>query len=141
MMFQEDRGAGSSPLEEHQCFWLLEQKGLGRVAVSVGALPAVFPVSYEMLDGDIFFLTGEGTKLAAAVRRTPVAFEVDEFDVGSRCWGWSVLAVGHAEPLDTTEMDSVVRELSLLQRFGLEPRNQVIRVRPEFLSGQRIDFP
>ena len=140
MMLHADRGAGFSPLEEHQCLWLLEQKGLGRVAVSVGALPAVFPVSYEMLDGDIFFLTGEGTKLAAAVRRTPVAFEVDEFDVRSRCWGWSVLAIGHAEPLDAAEMDRVLPELSL-QPFGLEPRNQVIRVQPEFLSGHRIDFP
>lgn len=131
-------GREFSLLGEGECRWLLEKKALGRVAVSVGALPAVFPVNYAMDEGAIYFLTGAGTKLAAAMRGSCVAFEIDEFDTRYH-HGWSVLAVGTAEQV---QGDAAVR---ILGRLALQPwapglRDQLVRISPDFLSGRRIGF-
>lgn len=138
MLMNEEAGRGFTLLDEGECFWLLERQALGRVAVSVGALPAVFPVNYAMADGNIYFLTGEGTKLSHAVRGAAVAFEIDEFDVQYH-QGWSVFAVGLAHEVDETET------AMLLDQLHLEPRapgarEHLVCIRPDFLSGRRIGF-
>lgn len=119
-----------------QCRDLLWRGTVGRVAVTVGALPAIFPVNYAVLDDQIVFLTGEGTKLRAALERAVVAFQVDHIDEVSGS-GWSVMAVGVAEEL--TDSD----EISAAQCLGLRPfaggdRTHFVKIRPEFLSGRRI---
>ena len=57
----------------------------------MAALPAIFPVNYALLDGEIVFMTGEGTKLRAALERAVVAFQVDHIDEADAA-GWSVMA-------------------------------------------------
>ena len=103
---------GLEILSPEQCHDLLRRSNVGRVAVTVAALPAIFPVNYALLDGDIVFLTGEGTKLRAAVDRAVVAFQVDHFDesLGS---GWSVMAVGLAEELTDPDEVSAAHKLEL----------------------------
>lgn len=71
---------GLEILSSEECHELLRQSTVGRVAVTVAALPAIFPVNYAVLDGRIVFRTGEGTKLQAAVERAVVAFQVDHID-------------------------------------------------------------
>jgi nitroimidazol reductase NimA-like FMN-containing flavoprotein (pyridoxamine 5'-phosphate oxidase superfamily) len=127
---------GLEILSENQCRTLLRQGAVGRVAVTVAALPAIFPVNYALLDGDIVFLTGDGTKLRAALVRAVVAFEVDHIDP-ARPSGWSVMAVGVAEEITDPG------ELRTVTEFGLRPfadgdRSHVVRIRPEFVSGRRI---
>jgi nitroimidazol reductase NimA-like FMN-containing flavoprotein (pyridoxamine 5'-phosphate oxidase superfamily) len=106
------------------------------VAVTVAALPAIFPVNYAVLDGDIVFLTGDGTKLRAALTRAVVAFEVDHIDP-AHASGWSVMAIGVAE--ETTDPDDVraIAELGLRPLAGGD-RSHAVRIRPEFVSGRRI---
>lgn len=127
---------GLEILSPEECHDLLGRAGVGRVAVTIAALPAIFPVNYALLDGRIVFLTGEGTKLRAAVERAVVAFQVDHIDE-LRGSGWSVMAVGLAEEITDPE------ELGAAQRLGLRPfaggdRSRFVRIRPEFLSGRRI---
>ena len=127
---------GLEILSSEECHELLREGTIGRVAVSVAALPAIFPVNYALLDGRIVFRTGDGTKLRAAVERAVVAFQVDHIDE-STASGWSVMAVGLAE--DITEPE----ELLAAQRLGLRPfaagdRPHFVGIRPEFLSGRRI---
>jgi nitroimidazol reductase NimA-like FMN-containing flavoprotein (pyridoxamine 5'-phosphate oxidase superfamily) len=127
---------GLELLSEDECLALLACSSLGRVAVTLGALPAVLPVNYGILDGDIVFFTGPGTKLSAAVRNAVVAFEVDEID-SARHTGWSVLAVGMAS--EVTDDDEIAR----VRALGIRPwaggqRPHLVRLRPEFLSGRRI---
>ena len=123
-------------LSPEECHDLLGRSTIGRVAVTVAALPAIFPVNYALLDGQIVFRTGGGTKLRAAVERAVVAFQVDHIDESSAS-GWSVMAVGLAE--EVTHPD----ELRAVEQLGLRPfaagdRSHVVRIRPEFLSGRRI---
>ena len=127
---------GLEILDDGECWKLLGQVPIGRVAVSVGALPAVFPVNFA-LDGDsIVFRTGEGTKLAAATERAVVAFEVDRFDPLEHT-GWSVLAVGMAQAVTDAE------ERARLARLPVAPwaggrREDFVRMGVELLSGRRI---
>src|SRR5262249_23502314 len=71
---------GMVVLTERGCLARLGGNGVGRVAVSVGALPAVLPVNYARRGRDVYFRTAAGTKLAAAVQNAVVAFEVDHVD-------------------------------------------------------------
>src|SRR5579872_6237255 len=89
---------GMAILEEAECLDLLASASVGRVAVSIGAVPAVFPVNFGLLDGCVVFRTGTGTKLDAAVRNSVIAFEVDDVDPRYH-EGWSVLVVGIADEL------------------------------------------
>ncbi|MFJ2112550.1 MULTISPECIES: helix-turn-helix domain-containing protein [unclassified Streptomyces] len=83
------------PLSPEECHTLLSTRGVGRVVVTVGGDPAVFPVNYTV-DGDLVaFRTAPGAAPAAAVGRS-VAFEVDHID-DPLSQGWSVLVVGAAQ--------------------------------------------
>ncbi len=84
---------GYELLDELECRELLAFNNVGRIGVSIGALPAIFPVNY-LLDGDaIVFRTATGTQLAEATGKGVVAFETGYIDPTGR-GGWSVLAVG-----------------------------------------------
>ena len=122
-------------LPEEECFELLGRHHVGRVAVTVGALPAVFPVNYTMLDGAIVFRTGDGTKLRAALNQTVVAFEIDDLDAFAHT-GWSVMAIGVASQL---EGDALARAKRLpLRPWADGERDHYVRVVPEMVSGRRI---
>src|SRR6187200_2130512 len=62
-------------LSEEECYYLLATSSIGRVGISVRALPEVLPVNYAVLDGDVIIRTGAGTKLDAALTNAVVAFE------------------------------------------------------------------
>ena len=129
---------GLELLAEDECRALLSTQSVGRIAVSVGALPAILPVNYAIVDDDILFLTGDGLKLRAALKNTVVGFEVDSLDEALD-YGWSVLVVG------------VAREVAEAERAGLGPvkvspwaggdRTHLVRIRPEMISGRRIVPP
>jgi len=127
---------GIDALSQAECLALIGTGGVGRVAVSIGAVPAVFPVNYGVLDGDIVFRTGAGTKLDAAVRRSVVAFEVDDVDLGTH-QGWSVLVVGMADEIrDRTVLAR--SELLAVRPWARGPRHHVVAVRPQVVTGRRI---
>jgi len=123
-------------LSHEECDHLLHTAAVGRVAISVGALPVILPVNYAMLDGDIVIRTGGGTKLDAALRGAVVAFEIDQFDPVYH-GGWSVLVQGRAseiaDPLDHA------RAVQLpLEPWADGTRDRFVRIRTERLSGRRL---
>lgn len=124
-------------LGPEECRRLLSTHGVGRVAVSTSdGRPAVVPVNYEIVEGEIVFRTAPESVPAAAVG-TEVAFEVDHVDEAmSR--GWSVLVVGPASVV--TEPDAV---RGLVRRAHTEPwpggaRDMWVSIRPTRLTGRRI---
>jgi nitroimidazol reductase NimA-like FMN-containing flavoprotein (pyridoxamine 5'-phosphate oxidase superfamily) len=127
---------GLELLTEAECRSLLASGSIGRVGVTVGALPVILPVNYAYVDGAIVFRTAEGTKLRAAVDRAVIAFEVDEYDEALQ-HGWSVLAVGQASEVADEA------ELATFRALGLAPwadgtRTHYVRLVPEMLTGRRI---
>ena len=104
MSMTRDRN-GLEVLSRQDCLQLLDRAHVGRIAVSIGALPVVLPVNFALLDGDILIRTGRGTKLDAAATNAVVAFEVDGVDAFYHT-GWSVLVQGIAEEItDNDELE------------------------------------
>jgi nitroimidazol reductase NimA-like FMN-containing flavoprotein (pyridoxamine 5'-phosphate oxidase superfamily) len=127
---------GLELLDERACMELLRTGEVGRVAVTLGALPAIFPVNFRMVDDAIVFRTGPGTKLSAASDGAVVAFEVDDWDRADRS-GWSVLAVGPAEVVRDADVAFKVVDAEL-EPFAGGERSTIVRIDPVILSGRRI---
>lgn len=127
---------GPQLLSDDECRGLLGSASVGRIGVSVNALPVIVAVNYRMAGDVIQFWSGPGLKLNAAQAHTVVAFEVDEFDPETQR-GWSVLAVG---------LTGEVSDLGVIEdaaRDGFRPwaegeRGHLIEVKIEFLSGRHL---
>jgi len=126
-------------LSEFECRTLLQRERLARVAVSVGALPAVFPVSYVLAGCEILFLTGDRSRLGAATRNAVVAFEVDHYEPSLED-GWSVTAVGVTTAKTDPESMATARALGLTPWLAGDP-SHLVGLTPELLSGRRVGSP
>ena len=80
-------------LDEAECRRLLTTAVIGRLAYTEGALPAIQPVHFTVVDGQVIIPTRVGSKVAAASRGAVVAFEVDDYDADART-GWNVTVIG-----------------------------------------------
>lgn len=107
---------------------------LGRVVFTRHALPAIRPVNHVVADGQIVIRSGPGTVFGAdlAASEAVVAFEADELDVAERL-GWSVVVTGRARLVDDPR--EVTRFLGLLDPWVSGDQEQVIRIRPEIVTG------
>ncbi|WP_140416425.1 pyridoxamine 5'-phosphate oxidase family protein, partial [Arthrobacter globiformis] len=64
-------------LTSDECWSLLNQTTVGRLAVIVDGHPDVFPVNYMADNGTLVFRTGSGTKQQAIAADAAVALEAD----------------------------------------------------------------
>jgi nitroimidazol reductase NimA-like FMN-containing flavoprotein (pyridoxamine 5'-phosphate oxidase superfamily) len=133
---EPDSRTGLIEMTAEECWLRLESAGAGRVAVTVGSAPDIFPVNFGVRDGEIVVRTEAGTKLAAATLMPSVAFEIDEIDLATRK-GWSVVVKGRGrEPIK-------VEELLELDDLGLEPwvaapKTRWLVITPHEITGRRI---
>ena len=108
------------------------------MAVTSGALPLVFPVTFQVMGERILFRTGQGTTLHAATRGSVVAFEADQFDPGA-ARGWSVLVTGVArEVCAPAEERSGSWSLPSWERPG---EARTIAISTDLVSGRRLLGP
>jgi nitroimidazol reductase NimA-like FMN-containing flavoprotein (pyridoxamine 5'-phosphate oxidase superfamily) len=123
------------PLSEHECFERLRSVRFGRVALSSGALPVIFPIHYVLLDRDPVFRTDPGTKLMAASVGQVLCLEIDEIHP-ERHTGWSVLVTGRADVLtDPSDIDAATR-LPLRPWTGVG--DSYVRIESSMVSGREI---
>ncbi len=122
-------------LSRNECLHLLATAPVGRVGLTINDIPAVLPVNFAVLDGDVVFRTVEGTKFHAAASGRVLAFEADGY-AANGLDGWSVLIQG---------VSSVVTEASELyraQRLTLEPwavdgaADRIVRITSTLVSGR-----
>jgi nitroimidazol reductase NimA-like FMN-containing flavoprotein (pyridoxamine 5'-phosphate oxidase superfamily) len=124
-------------LDVDTCLDLLAGQQVGRLGfVDDTGDPVVLPVNYLLDRGVVVIRTAEGSKLAAAVRKARVAFEIDEFDSELRI-GWSVLVKGVADELWASA------ELDLARSLPLEPwaggsREHYVLIMSTSITGRRI---
>src|SRR5881398_559773 len=93
-----DSATAVEQLDSGQCWDLLRQVSVGRLAVWIDDHPDIFPLNYAVDHGTLVFRTGEGTKLGGALGETPVALEADGVDAVSGM-AWSVVVKGKAAAL------------------------------------------
>jgi hypothetical protein len=124
------REDGTGPISRQACWDLLRTSSLGRVALSVSALPAILPVQYY-LDGDeIAMCLGFFDIPSAAVSNTVIAFAADAIDAGSGA-GWSVQVQG------TGRVD---RTLAELQDCGEPTSGLIVHLAPQVMTGYRVQL-
>jgi hypothetical protein len=114
-------------LSQAESVALLSAATTGRVAVTIDALPAIFPVCYSMLSGQIVFQVDDNPQLITALSDTVVAFEVDTWD-SPAAQPWSVHLLGYArverQPPSPSDQPA--------------PDSYIVRVTPERVTGQRL---
>lgn len=127
---------GWEHLDEQECWSLLAEDEIGRLAVAVSGRPDIFPVNYVVDGDDIVVRTSAGLKLAAAVLGTGVAFEVDGLD-HDRHRGWSVVAHGRAEEIEGVEPRLHAEDLHIRPWAGGD-KPRFIRIVVSELTGRRL---
>lgn len=124
-------------LSEPECYRLLELHRLGRIAITVGERPEIFPVNYALRGRLIAFRTAPGTKLVPSPM-WPIAFEVDEFDAAIGV-GWSVVVHGMAQDVTAKEHATAqaVKGLSIRPRAPGD-KTHVVAIQPLEVTGRRF---
>ncbi len=93
-----------------ECWARLRTAPMGRIALSVGALPVILPIFFRVVDRSVVFRSSPGSKLAVATSEVVVAVEVDGFEPGTT-EGWSVMVQGVAhevtEPSEIPRLDAL----------------------------------
>ena len=86
-------------MERSDSWHRLASTNVGRLAVTVQALPIVVPVKYLVVDEEsLVFAIEAGTALSGAIDGSVFAFEAGAFDAETDRW-WSVMAHGRANLL------------------------------------------
>ena len=123
-------------LSREECLALLRLAKIGRVGLTVRAIPEILPVHFCLIDDAIVFRAANDTSLHTASQRAILAFEADEFDVDDR-QGWSVLVVGpSSELIQAEQIETARRELA--DDWVTGDHDRVLRITPQRVSGRRL---
>jgi nitroimidazol reductase NimA-like FMN-containing flavoprotein (pyridoxamine 5'-phosphate oxidase superfamily) len=122
-------------LSQEQSLTLLGRVQIGRAVYTVGALPAIVPVTFAVLDAAVVICTAGDSRLAQTADRNVVVFEADEID-SAKHTGWSVVVTGIAEVVtDPTER---ARLHDIVVPWAPGDRDTLIRIPVTMLTGRRI---
>lgn len=90
-------------LSGDECRDLLARAGVGRVAFTDRAMPAIASVDVRLGSQGVLLTVPVGSRLATALRDTVVALQVDDPPTG-----WCVTVTGQVRLLATTDVDVVL---------------------------------
>jgi len=121
-------------LAEYDCWGLLAQEDIARVAWASTEGVAIVPVNYVVADGALWFRTQPDTALARQCAAGRVAVEVDHVDRQDGS-AWSVVVTGTAERVPGPQTPGRVVDLDI---WPSGRRNLFIRVTPADVTGRRI---
>jgi nitroimidazol reductase NimA-like FMN-containing flavoprotein (pyridoxamine 5'-phosphate oxidase superfamily) len=122
-------------LSHEECWALLRNHTLGRLAIVIERRPRIFPVNYAAGEDSVVFRTEPGSKLQYGPG-SQACFEIDDYDQRTSK-AWSVMVVGALE--DITDAND---ERSLgLRRLTIEPaapgkRSHWVALNAEEVSGR-----
>lgn len=123
------------PVEElnvDECWGLLANNNLGRIALCAARTIDIFPVNYYADGSTILFRTAPGTKLIELTVDDAVAFEIDGYNGGR---AWSVVVKGTAHQLElNSEIDEA--ELAPLEPWIPSLKYRFVRITPTRLTGR-----
>jgi uncharacterized protein len=124
-----------SVLGPSECLELLAQVEIGRIALSMDALPVILPVAFALIDDQVHFWSMRDSKVDAAVDNRVVAFESGAYEPEAGT-GWSVLIQGMTQVVHGS--DSTASPVHPSKWDISEDRHRMIRIQPRVFTGQRI---
>ncbi len=122
-------------LSETECLDLLARASVGRVSLTIRALPVIVPVNYGYLGGSVVFGMADGPAQRAIGGDHVIALGVDGADLADA--HWAVLVIGRAAEI--TNPDACIE----LERLGLTaPAHRAapphyLRLQPDLITGYR----
>lgn len=121
---------------------LLGTVTLGRIIFTHHAMPAVRPVNHLVTEaGDIIIRSHHGAAIVTAARAETgviVAYEADAIDPATHL-GWTVITTGPATLVhDPHEAARYRKDLQPWVTVS-EAMDEIIRIRPEMITGYRVD--
>ena len=124
-------------IPEDECWSLLRNHQVGRLAIVIEGRPRIFPINYAAADNALVFRTESGAKLEHGPG-SAACFEIDEYDQHEST-AWSVMVVGPLE--DITDADD--ERSRGLRRLPVEPaapgtRLHWLALNAEEVSGRRF---
>jgi uncharacterized protein len=128
---------GLEVLPTEQCWQLVADSPIGRVAFVDAGEPVVLPVTHGVHDHQIVFRSASGTKLSAAQQDAPVAFEVDGWDTTTHR-GWSVLVRGTAEAVYDDDEIADLRAAASTPWLESARTGTWVRIRANEITGRRL---
>lgn len=133
MTWDRSQAEDVTRLSPQECLHLLRRVEVGRVGLSLGALPTILPVPFVVV-GDDVIVSSPGSKFDAALSGNVVCFEADDLDpLGNEAW--SVVVTGRGA-LIRPEEERQQPELVAL-RAQEAGSGSLIRIRADLVSGQR----
>jgi uncharacterized protein len=124
-------------IDRAECEQLLTSVPFVRLGIVTDRGPSILPVNHVMVDGDLYFRTEAGSKLAAAAGEGQVAVETDGADPG-RHIGWSVLGHGIATIVTDHDLEERLSSLDFTPWHAPDEKLFWVRVRFDDLEGRRI---
>lgn len=131
-----DARSGMEMLDESQCWEYLESQELGRLAVSVGAHPDIFPLNYIVHQRRLLFRTSAGSKLASMAVNEAVAFEIDGYEAETNRV-WSVVLQGHSRIVESDDESALLEELPLVP-WNISDKTNFVEISVSFMAGRRF---
>lgn len=127
---------GVEILSEDECWRLLDEAAVGRLAVGVQGQPEIYPINYVVDDRSVVFRSAEGTKLASSVLLHRVAFEIDGYLPDERV-AWSVMLKGWAREVERAIERFEVDRLPLFPWVAFS-KPHFVRITPTQVTGRRF---
>jgi uncharacterized protein len=125
-------------LTREECFKLLREERIGRLAYTDGLGPIAIPVNYS-LAGECVVLRMERGNTVLPLDQSMLAFEADHIDADAHS-GWSVVVRGPGRELSLPDVPALLRKMP-----GGPPHpwaegihNVWIEISPEVVTGRRL---
>jgi len=125
-------------LSEDECAHLLTTSHVGRLSLTINALPVVIPVNYQYLGGSIILSLGEGAAQRAISDGNIVGLGVDNAHLDEPMW--AVLVIGRAKEITDETERAQYRRLGLTaQTDSTAGTSRYMQLAPDLVSGDRAN--
>jgi hypothetical protein len=113
-------GGPSDQIPSQRCWELLATASVGRVALSVQALPVILPVQYHVSGRRLAVCLGHHSIPARSLDETVIAFTADSIDPAARS-GWAVQIQGRSSIPRLDDFDVACGQPAVGQIVEIEP--------------------
>lgn len=120
-----------------EALWLLEGSTLGRLVFTLRGLPAIRPARHILEHGALVVRAAvpPAALSTPAGRPAVLAYHADDIDPAT-AHGWSVTALGPAEPVADPHIEAHYRRS--LPGWTHGPHDTLLRLRPQTTTGHRL---
>ena len=123
-----------------ECLALLGRSTIGRIALTVDAMPTVRTVAFTLLHRTVVARVAPGSRLCRAATGSVVAFQADHYDLAGR-EGWSVVVQGICSQVTEPETLEALRGLPL-GRWSEPPlEDRFVEIPASVVTGERVLWP